>query len=132
MSVFDKTEDYSNGIEPHKEKQEVKGKTLTIYRLVASSMADECVWFDFKEIPQGYIKMNGTPIPRPKGMRRMQNGIAVHNGNYFYNPTDEQVIAHAKRLMSKSDIFNTISEHDPDDFNFVVKDYLGENDQFGN
>ena len=117
MSIFDKTEDYSDG-NPHKVKQEVKGKTLTIYRI---GKRNECEWFDFGEIPQGYIKMHGTPVTRPKGMRRMQKGIAVHNGHYLYNPTDEQVIEHAKRLMTKADIYNTVSDSDPDSFNMIIE-----------
>lgn len=117
-TVFHKTEDYSNG-NPDKVKQEVKSKTLKIYRL---GKRNECEWFDFGEIPQGYIKMHGTPVARPKGMRRMQKGIAVHNGHYFYNPTDEQVIEYAHKLMTRADIYNTISEHEPEQFQFVIED----------
>lgn len=83
-----------------------KMKTLKIIRL--GQIVSQCEWFDFEEIPQGYIHICGIGIPKPKRSRKFPhvNGILI-------NPTDEQVIDHAKSLMMHS-------KEDPDNYNFVI------------
>ena len=96
-------------------------KILKIGRVGSDSEVD---WYDFCEVPQGYIKINGTPVPNPKGARKFKkvNGLLV-------DPTEEQVIDYAKRLMSRTDLMGQTSGKNPDDYVFEVtsKDFRKEN-----
>ncbi len=73
-----------------------------------------CEWFDFENIPQGYIKICGTGIPKPKGTQQL------HYNGWLVSPTDNQIIEYAKKLMTHSDIFETNSEKNPNDFTFEI------------
>ena len=74
-----------------------------------------CEIFDFENIPQGYIKLCGAGVPKPKGSRKFP-----HIKNTLINPTDDQVIEYAKKLMTRSDIFQTNSEKNPNDYTFEI------------
>ncbi len=74
-----------------------------------------CEIFDFENIPQGYIKLCGTGIPKPKGSRKF-----AHINKTLINPSDDQVIEYAKKLMTSSDMFNTNSEKNPNDYTFEI------------
>lgn len=65
-------------------------------------------WFDFEKIPQGYIHLCGTGVPKPKRSRKFP-----HINGTLIDPTDEQVIDYAKKLMRHS-------EKNPDNYNFKV------------
>lgn len=88
-------------------------------RILRLGKLSDCNWFDFVEVPQGYIRMCGTGVPRPKGMRKNPN---VVSGNCLIDPTDEQIINHAKHLMK-------YSSKNPDDCEFEItsKDFRKEN-----
>ncbi len=68
--------------------------TLKIFRLGKIGNVE---WFDFEQVPQGYIHICGTPIPKPKGSRKLE-----HINGSLVNPTDEQVIEHAKKLNARN------------------------------
>lgn len=76
-----------------------------------------CDMFDFENIPQGYIKICGTGIPKPKGSRKFP-----HINKTLINPSDDQVIEYAKKLMTHSDIFQTSSEKNPNDYTFEIEE----------
>lgn len=71
--------------------------------------------FDFEKIPQGYVHVCCTGIPKTKGMRKH----LVNNG-CIINPTHEQVIAYAKLLMSRSDMYGESSGKIPDDYEIII------------
>ncbi len=107
-------------------KESKKTKTIVITKL---NLINGTRWFDWSKVPQGYMVMGATPIPKPKGMRKIQkdsNGkkyIAISNGGYLIEPTDEQIIQYAKRLMGVPDMYNaqTDVEVDTVKFKIVVK-----------
>lgn len=81
-------------------------KTLKIIRL--GKIGGQCEWFDFEEIPQGYIHICGMGISKPKRSRKFP-----HVNGTLINPTEEQVIDYAKSLMMHS-------TEDPNNYNFVI------------
>lgn len=74
---------------------------------------DSVSWFDFVQVPQGYIKINGSCVLRPKGMRAKNNPNVTENGRALIDPTDDQIIEHAKSLMK-------YSKENPNDYTFVI------------
>ena len=90
-------------------------KVIRILRL--GKMGSQVNWFDFVEVPQGYVKICGSGVPKPKRSRK----FAFVNGSLI-DPSDDQIIDHAKYLMRNSG-------KDPADFEFVItdKDFRDEN-----
>lgn len=88
-------------------------KTIKIIRLEKSY--DGIDQFDFKNVPQGYIHICCSTVPRIPRVRKYK----VIDGR-LADPTDQQVIDHAKKLMVRPDIFNETSEKDPEDFIFEI------------
>ncbi len=80
-------------------ESEVKHEEIKILRL--GKVFGSVEWFDFEQVPQGYIKICGTGVPKPKGLRK---NLAV-NGTLI-NPTDQQVIEYARKLNSRSPDYN--------------------------
>jgi len=86
-------------------------KTIKIIKLNDSD-------FDFEDVPQGYIHVCVTCIPKPKGRCKF-----AHDGRHLLNPTDEQVIEYAKQRMTQNDMYGTNSKESPEEFEFkIIKD----------
>jgi len=66
-------------------------------------------WFDFVEVPQGYIHICGTSVSKPKRVRKYP-----HTNGSLIDPTDEQIIDQAKKLLAQN--------LNPNDFDFVITD----------
>ncbi len=71
--------------------------------------------FDFKDVPQGYIRLCCVGVPKPKGSRKFP-----HVNGVLTDPTDEQVIDYAKHLMSRSDMFGQSSGKDPNSVKIII------------
>lgn len=71
--------------------------------------------FDFENVPQGYIHVCVTNIPKPKGRCKF-----AHDGRHLLNPTDEQVIEYARLRMTQNDMYGTNSKENPEQFEFII------------
>lgn len=90
----------------------VNGKLqVRILRLGKMTYEDQtsAEWFDFVEVPQGYIHVCGTSVKKPKRVRKFP-----HTNGSLIDPTDEQIIDQAKDLLARN--------LDPNDFEFVITD----------
>jgi len=88
------------------------GKLIVrILRLGKMSYEDgtSAEWFDFVDVPQGYIHVCGTSVTKPKRVRKFP-----HTNGSLIDPTDEQIIDQAKRILAQN--------LNPNDFQFVVTD----------
>ncbi len=65
-------------------------------------------WFDFVQVPQGYIHICGSSVRKPKG-----HGKFKHIEGSLIDPTDDQIIAHAKNMMRHS-------EKNSDNYEFII------------
>lgn len=85
-------------------------QVIRIQRL--GRMGGECMWFDFEQVPQGYIHICGTGISKPKRSRKFK-----HVNNVLVDPTDDQIIEQGKNILARN--------LNPDDFIWIVdnKDY---------
>jgi len=66
-------------------------------------------WFDFVEVPQGYVHVCGTSVRKPKRTRKYP-----HTNGSLIDPTDEQITDQAKKLLARN--------LDPNNFKFVITD----------
>lgn len=86
-----------------------------VIRILRLGRSGDCAIFDFVEVPQGYIHLCATGVPKPKRSRKFPhvNGVLI-------DPTDDQVKDYARLLMSRSDIYNTSSEKNPENYIFDI------------
>ena len=102
-----------------------ESKKTNIIRITKLNVINGIRWLDWSLVPQGYMVMDATPIPKPKGMRKIQkdsNGekYIAHNGRYLIEPTDEQIIQYAKRLMGVPDMYNAQTDVEVDTVQFKI------------
>jgi hypothetical protein len=89
---------------------------IRILRL--GKIGGEIEWFDFEQVPQGYIHVCGSSVRKPKGTRMKKT---EHIDGSIINPTDDQIIDQAKRMMVRNDLYGQNSGKNPEDFIFVVE-----------
>lgn len=106
-------------------KESKKTKTIKIIKM---NLINGTRWFDWSNVPQGYMVIGFNPIPKPKGMRKTQKDskgkkyIAVSNGGHLIEPTDEQIIQYAKRLMGVPDMYNAQTDVEIDTVKFKIEE----------
>jgi hypothetical protein len=90
---------------------------IQILRLGKMGGVDYVDYFDFEQVPQGYVHICGSSVRKAKGVRMKKT---EHIDGAIIDPTDDQIIDYAKRMIARTDMYGQSSGKNPDNYVFEI------------